>query len=187
MKLQNICVCPFSTKDVTCSREWHVGSLSSVPAGVLGLFLEFDQLTKACLNNHAFFLAFIEKLLLPSSESFIGSKWVFLTTIFPNHILGSCINAFIWFAIHERGIESWPCRHQELFLICPNVDNAVLKLHQMIQTRCCIEYWRHRHRCTHKTYEWHILIYYYSGWSFIYYCLHISNHMGFWGFGVLGF
>ena len=155
MKLRNICVCRFSRQDVTCSREWHVGGLSSIPAGVLGWFLELDQLTKTCLHNHALFLAFIEQLLLSSSQSFIRStilslltynlQRVFLSTIFPDHILCSCVNALIWFSIHESRIKSWPCGHQVLFLICTNTNNNinVNEHYSITQSSYSIKWFKH--------------------------------------------
>ena len=46
------------------SAKGHVGCLGSVPAGVFNRLFELDQLAEAGLHYHAFFLTFVQQLLL---------------------------------------------------------------------------------------------------------------------------
>ena len=55
-------------KYVIPSIKGHIGRLGRIPAGMVELSPELDQLSQTSLHHHPLFLALVQKLLLSASE-----------------------------------------------------------------------------------------------------------------------
>jgi len=138
---------------VLVSVEAHVGGLGGVPAGHLGGTLQRDQVASACFENHTFFFALVQELLLATGQWVVCGCGVFLVVISPSHVSRLGADALVGTPSHKSGVHGGPGGHEKLLLVGVDIDNAVLVLHKVLEAGCGVEHWGNRHWGRHKAKE----------------------------------
>ena len=138
------------------SRQRHVCCFRCVPTCMFRQSFKLDNFSQASLNNHTFFFTFVEQLLLSGCQRVSIGKVIHIEVFIEVHVFWSSVHSCVNFACMQSGVKGWPSWHEELFLVCTNIDNAIFVFHQMLEAWCCIKLRWDTHRCTHETIERHI-------------------------------
>ena len=124
---------------------------------MLGSSFESDQFAHAGLDHQSFLFAFVQQLLLSSSEALLLSQMIFLKTFFVDDVLGPTfqmarlvfspsVKHRINLASMKGWVERGPRWHEVLLLISAHIDDAVLVLHEVLEAWSGVKYGRHRDR-----------------------------------------
>ena len=113
---------------------------------MLGSSFESDQFAHAGLDHQSFLFAFVQQLLLSSSEALLLSQMIFLKTFFVDDVLGPSVKHRINLASMKGWVERGPRWHEVLLLISAHIDDAVLVLHEVLEAWSGVKHGRHRDR-----------------------------------------